>query len=321
MATGSSGWQTGVAVQPAPGVEGDFATANPRFNVLAGPGALVAGAAGVRIGYFAWLSSQAVDADNAPAIVNSFGSGPVAGFVHREQQGLNTSYLSYAGMMIPPGFPVTLHSGGDFWVTNNGSAAAQIGQKAYADLATGKVSFAATGAPTTASVTGAIAANTFSVTGAIAGNVMTVTAVGSGTVQPGPITGSGITSGTKVVKQLTPLLSGEALGGIGRYALNVPEQTVASETINGTYGTLTVSAVSSGTVGVGGVVAGSGVTTGTAIVALGTGAGGTGTYIVDTTQTVGSEALTVTQNVETKWIAMSSGLAGELVKISSQPLG
>jgi hypothetical protein len=311
-ATGSGGWQTAVGVQPAPAVEGDFASSNPRFN---------AGGAGVRIGYFAWITSLVIDNDNAPAIVNSFGAGPVAGFVHREQQGLNTTFLSNAGMLVQPGFPVTLHSGGDFWVTNNGSGAAQIGQKAYADLATGKVSFAATASAASASVTGSIAASTFQVTGSIAGNLLTVTAVASGTVQPGAISGTGIASGCKVVKQVTPLLTGETLGGIGRYALNVPEQTIASETINGTYGTMTVSAVTSGTVGVGGLVGGSGVTTGTTVVALGTGAGGTGTYIVDTTQTVGSEALTVTTNVETKWVAMSSGLSGELVKISDHLLG
>jgi hypothetical protein len=65
------------------------------------------------------------------------------------------------------------------------------------------------------------------------------------------------------------------------------------------------------------VVAGSGVTSGTTITALGTGAGGTGTYIVDLTQTVGSESLTTTDAIETKWFARSGGLPGELVKMSS----
>ena len=65
--------------------------------------------------------------------------------------------------------------------------------------------------------------------------------------------------------------------------------------ISGT--TLTVSAVSGGLVSVGDTVTGSGVTAGTKITALGSGTGGTGTYTVNNSQTVGSEALTTTSNV------------------------
>lgn len=57
-------------------------------------------------------------------------------------------------------------------------------------------------------------------------------------------------------------------------------------TISGT--TLTVSALNTGTIKVGQVISGSGVTAGTAITAYGTGTGGVGTYTVDTSQTVGS---------------------------------
>ena len=57
--------------------------------------------------------------------------------------------------------------------------------------------------------------------------------------------------------------------------------------------TLTVTAVASGTVYVGQSVQGTGVTAGTVITALGTGAGGTGTYTVNNSQTVGSESLTL----------------------------
>jgi len=60
--------------------------------------------------------------------------------------------------------------------------------------------------------------------------------------------------------------------------------------ISGT--TLTVSAVSTGTLVVGMPIAGSGVTAPTYINALGTGAGGTGTYTVSVSQTVASEAMT-----------------------------
>lgn len=56
--------------------------------------------------------------------------------------------------------------------------------------------------------------------------------------------------------------------------------------------TLTVSAVTSGTIKVGSTISGSGVTNGTTITALGTGTGGTGTYTVSASQTVSSTAIT-----------------------------
>jgi len=55
---------------------------------------------------------------------------------------------------------------------------------------------------------------------------------------------------------------------------------------------LTVTAVGSGTLAVGQTLSGSGVTSGTKITALGTGRGGTGTYIVDTSQTASSTTIT-----------------------------
>jgi hypothetical protein len=57
--------------------------------------------------------------------------------------------------------------------------------------------------------------------------------------------------------------------------------------------TLTVTAVASGIVAVGQPVTGAGVSANTIITALGTGTGGTGTYTINNTQTVSSEALTL----------------------------
>ena len=173
--TGISGIQTAVNTVPAPAVEGDFASANPRFTVLAGPGGYVAGLQGLRIAYFCWESSAALDPDNNPTVLNSFGYGPVTGFVHREQQGLFTTFLATSGMSLRPGMGAVACSGGDFWVTNNGTTYAQKGQKAYADLATGKVSFAATGTPgTVTAATSAVTAPTNAFTGSIADNLLTV---------------------------------------------------------------------------------------------------------------------------------------------------
>lgn len=313
----SGGFQSQVNVQPAPGVVGDFCDANPRYSVDAGPGGLVAGLNGVVIGRFAWATYAAVDDDGAPAIVDNTGSGPVTGFVHREQQGLIVDYLAPAGMKTQRGFGVTLYSGGGFWAKNEGSDQALSGMKAYARYADGSIFFGAPNAPSTAVVTGAVAASTASVTGSIADNILTVTAVGSGVLVPGgTLSGTGVASGTKIVTQLsgTP-------GGVGEYAVNIPEQDVDSTTISETYGTLTVSGVSSGVLGVGDTLSGADVVAGTSITALLTGVGGTGTYVVDNNTVVGSTTITAGTAVETKWFARSSGLPGEIVKISDKPLG
>jgi hypothetical protein len=315
---GTGGFQTQVYQQPVMAIAGDFASANPYFTYDAGPGGLVAGGpTGVTIGRFAWVYPPD-DPDGTGKVVQSFGAGPVAGFVHREQQGLITDYLAFAGSLVKPGFQMSLMTGGDFWVVNDGAAIAQPGMKAYANLADGKVTFAATGAPAQSfSVTADIAASTSSVTGAIVGDLLTVTAVGSGVLRPGTtISGTGVVTGTKIVQQVsgTP-------GGIGTYLVDPSSQNVASTTISGTYGTMTVSAVGSGAVNLGAVLAGSGVAANTRVTQFITGAGGTGTYAVDNNTVVGSTTITGTLNVETKWIAMSTGLAGELVKISDHALG
>src|SRR6185503_13804210 len=189
----SGGFQTQVYTQPAAGVPGMRASMNELFSYDAGPGSLVAGSS-LFVGRFAWVNG-ALDPNGAPSIANSFGAGAPAGFLMRSQQALNTTYLSAAGNQMEPGAQVALMIGGDFWVTNDGTTEALPGQKAYADLATGKISFAATASPTQgASATGSsIAASTFSVTGSIADDTLTVTAVGSGTVVAG-----GTISGTSV---------------------------------------------------------------------------------------------------------------------------
>lgn len=315
--SGTGGWQTQAYDQPAAAVAGDRASQNPLFSYDAGPGGLIAGAGGVTVGRFAWARTP-LDPNGTYTLAHSNGSGPVAGFVMRNQQALNPNFLSFAGNTIQPGYEMAIMIGGDFWVVNDGTTQAQQGMKAYARFTDGAVSFAATGSPSQgAAFTGQIDPGTFSVTGSIADDVLTVTAVGSGVVAKGStISGSGIASGTTILGQISG-----TTGGVGTYRVSIPEQTVASTTVSGTYGTLTVASGLTGTIAVGDTVAGSGVTAGTTVTALGTGTGGLGTYIVTPTQTVGSEALTVASNVETKWYARSSGLPGEIVKISSTPLG
>lgn len=315
----------------APAVEGDFATANPRASVLAGEGALIAGRGvidgvvvpGIVVGRFGWTTYESVDNDNAPGTVNTFGSGQPAGLVHRAQVGFILPFLATASMLLPTGQQTMLFNKVDLWVKNRGATAAQIGQKAFAVFADGSASFAATGATPGGGSGSAssIAAATFAATGSIAGDTATLTAIGSGTVYAGAtISGSGVASGTKIVSQLTPLLTGEAIGGVGRYQVSIPEQSVASTAISGTYGVLTVGGTVVNGFGPGQTVTGSGISAPTTVYQQLTGtAGGAGTYVVDVNTVVSSTAITSANAIETKWIARSAGAVGELVKISDIP--
>lgn len=199
-------FQKTIYQQPAPAVEGDFASANPRASTLAGEGALIAGLNGLMVGRFAWIAGN---------LANNTGSGIPAGFVHREMQAFITSWLGASTMLIPANRPVTLMNEGDFWVRPINAVTA--GMKAFADLATGEIIGAAAGATIAAAV----------VTGAIAGTTLTVSAVSSGALMPGQaISGANVTPGTKIVA------FGTGSGGTGTYVVS-PSQTAASGTING----------------------------------------------------------------------------------------
>lgn len=320
--SGTGGFQTLGYTQPAAALAGDFADSNDnRFSVIAGPGGLVAGVGGVTIGAFAWTAPP-VDPNETNQIAYSFGTGAPAGLVGRNQQGQNSTFLSFAGMTILQGFPVTIFNSVDMWVVNNGTTYCTPGNKAYANFANGLVSFAATGSPTTgASATGSsIAAATSSVTGSIADDVLTVTAVGSGTVYPGTtLSGTGVSAGTKVLSQI----SGTA-GGVGTYLVSIGGQAAASTTISGTYGILTVGTLTTtGPFVPNDVLNATGsVVAGTTIWANITGTGGTGaTMVVDNNTVVSSQTISAVSNIETKWFARSGGPAGAIIKISNIPLG
>lgn len=149
-------------------------------------------------------------------------------------------------------------------------------------------------------VTGSIAVN--STTGSIAGTTLTVSAVASGVLVAGQtISGTGVVNGTTIVAQLT----GTA-GSTGTYQVSI-SQTVASTTITGSGGGLTVTAVTTGTLAVGQTITGSGVTASTTITALATGAGGTGKYAVNISQTVSSTTITASGGTLTV-TAVSTGV-------------
>ena len=138
--------------------------------------------------------------------------------------------------------------------------------------------------------------NSASFNGSISGTTLTVSLMKSGTIAVGQnLFGVGL--GTEVV--ITAL--GTGTGGVGTYTLNTsltvatePFNTAASAaTITGSISTtvLTVTSVASGTLYVGQTIQGAGITANTVITALGTGTGGTGTYTVSNSQTVGSETM------------------------------
>lgn len=180
-----SGFQRSVNTDPAPAIEGDFASANPRASLLAGAGELTAGAVGVTVGRFAWAKNSDGTVTNAyPG-----GAGVVArlGFVHRNQPAVITAWLGEATMLVNPGLEITLFDMGDFWARF--AAGATPGQKVFANYADGT---AVAGTAGTAPNGTAVTANT---TNGSAN--LTVT---SGTLYPGqPISGTGIPANTYIV--------------------------------------------------------------------------------------------------------------------------
>lgn len=133
-------------------------------------------------------------------------------------------------------------------------------------------------------------------TGSISTTTLTVTSVQSGTIAVGQaIFGQGVAQNSVI----TALGTGS--GGVGTYTVS-DSQTVASTVINSTASpaivtgaisgtTLTVSAVTSGTLKIGQTIEGTGVTDGTIITAFGSGSGGAGTYTVSASQTVSSTTI------------------------------
>lgn len=298
------GFPQSVQGEQAFGLPGDFADHNPRVSVDPPvPSGFVAGANGVTVGRFVWADVN--------GICSNTGAGAPTGFVHRQWNALITQFLANASYLIPAGLMVQPFSAGGFFARNDGAVTTAVGYKAYANNATGQVAFNVTGTPpTSASVTAAVAPNVYTgaiaantATGSISGTILTVTAVGSGSVLGAgeSVSGTGVATGTSIVNQLT----GTA-GGTGTYTVNI-SQTVASTALTMSGGGLTVSAVTTGTVAVGQILTGTGVPAGDTITGLGTGTGGTGTYIVSSSTVVASTALTASNNSTMTVSAVGSG--------------
>jgi hypothetical protein len=311
-------FQKQVNANPAPAVAGDFASANPRAVVLAGPGGLVAGAGGVTVGKFAW-----VDDDGKTVVSHGTATRAPDGFVHREQQGLIQNYLAESSMNVPVGFPVILHNAGDFWAKLTGANAAVIGSALYADYATGDVT--AVAASTGASATGlmgstntAVLGATFTATGT--GTSFVVTAV-TGLISIGDkIAGTGVTAGTTIDAQVsgTP-------GGAGTYTTSAAT-TSAGDTITA-FGKTMKTTVTTGLISIGDTVSGgAGFPVGATVVAQVSGtAGGAGVYTLSaagTAYTASATGVTTFGNVLDITAVASGVLAvGDAVSGSGVPSG
>lgn len=288
------GFQNRINSQPAPAVAGDFADANVRANVIAGPSGFVALGAPRRpiVGNFAWGNQVTLK-----AFGRYFGETVAKlGFVGRNQQALiapiSSDGLSEAEMAIDIGQNVTLFNQGSFWAKF--IAGADVGQKAFANYLDGSVTAAAAGTSTTVA-----SAMTGSIVGAT--GVLTVSAI-TGALSVGTVLSGGAIAEPVAI---TAQLSGTA-GGIGTYQTTAVTNVAALTSVIGansvetdffvdsvalvdasftadlaTDGTLTVSAVASGALDIGQRLTGSGVPLGTFIVGFISGSGNTGTYLTN----------------------------------------
>jgi hypothetical protein len=123
-----------------------------------------------------------------------------------------------------------------------------------------------------------------SLTATVSGLTVNITAL-TGTVEVGQM----LSASTGLAPGLQIIALGTSTGGTGTCFATYQDAAVFTGAIVTT--TLTVSAVSYGTLGVGTVIDGVGVTGNTVITALGTGTGGTGTYTINNAQTVLSKTL------------------------------
>jgi hypothetical protein len=312
------GFQNTVNNQQAPAVAGDFATGNPRSNVVAQEGAFVAGVGGVVVGKFAWVGDDGVTVVNHGTAVNA-----PDGFVHRDQQALITAYLGEASNVIPEGFPVTLFRNGDFYADVAGSTAATRGATVYAKYSDGSVTIGS--AATGASATGAIGStNTAAIgstsTGTGSGTNLTLSSL-TGYVSVGDsVSGTGVPANTVIVSQTSG-----TTGLAGVYVTN--NATTSSAATITTFGvTLKVSATTN-LISIGDTVAGgAGFPTGATIDAQVSGTtGGAGIYTMSDTASayVASATGVTTYGTVLNITAVASGsvLVGNPVSGTGVPSG
>ena len=133
-------FQTQVNITPALGQPGDFASANPYSTLPGEAGQYIAGTGGVGVGLFAWLQAD------GKSFLNSGGAGIVPnGIIHRELNAQIVAFLAESGVTIQAGQVVNPHVKGDYFMVST-VAASVVGNKAFANLATGAMQPGAAGA-------------------------------------------------------------------------------------------------------------------------------------------------------------------------------
>lgn len=203
-------FQTSVASQQSPGIEGGFYGANPHYT-LTNPdeGMWVAGPDGVTIGRFAWANTANGQVSSAHPGVTTVR----VGFVHHDQSAVIAGLLVGASNTVVAGQGIDLVS--DAPVLGRFAAGAVIDQKVYANYADGALVSAATGsaATVTRSVTTTNGSANISYTG--------------GQIYAGePVSGTGIPAGAYIV-------SVDADAGTAVMSANAS----ASGTVTGTFTT------------------------------------------------------------------------------------
>lgn len=218
----STGFQKVVQSQPAPGNEGDFASANPRASIppVIGGAWKVAAGQSVRVGYFAWGAIDGL-VYSSKAAADAVGASSI-GFVARQPNKPSvviTAFLGETNQLLQVGRECTLMSIGDYWANLVGVT---IGSTIYADAATGAPTLnAAAGANPDTKFTGSSVSKVNAVTNnattiAAATGIMTVAVVASGVIEVGQrVTGAGVPANTYITAQLSG-----AAGGAGTYQTN-----------------------------------------------------------------------------------------------------
>lgn len=210
-------FQKTVNNQPAPGVEGAIASSNTPALYVTGPGGLISGALGTVVARFGWATYQSDGServDNNALLVAAGLPRTPSGFIANEQQGLNTIYLSEAGMTMLPWQAMELFTRGDFWAKF--LSAVTRDQKVFANMLTGDLQSAAAGA-TIATATG---------TASFATNVMTVTVASTGTFKVGQaVNSAGVAANTYIASP------GTGLGGTGTYNLTTSPGTITAQAV------------------------------------------------------------------------------------------
>lgn len=296
------GFQTVVNANQAPAVEGDFASQNPRHNVIGAAGQLVAPASGLKVGKFFFINPA------TGLCSQSYVAGVYTqvAFLARNSQGLITAFLADNTQVVPGGFMVVGFDGGDFWARFNGAISS--GGTVYADETTGNpVASASTTATASAGFTG-----TASLVGASV--VMTVVTQTAGVLNVGDaLTGTGIPAGTTVASFGTYTKA----AGTGTVNMSAAASaTEAAEAVTSTSLFINATALLTGSLNVGDVITGTGVTSGTTITSTPAPESALPlSYGISVAQNFASTTVTGPVAISTGFTARSNGLQGDIVMI------